>query len=368
LPLREDERRLLRALKPRLRPFDDEALNAEPTPALLDAAITPIESFFVRNNGWLPKLENPKDWTLTVDGEVERPCVLSLQALRAFEPVSVTAVLECAGNGRAGFDPPTDGVQWARGAVGCAHWTGIRLADVLRHAGVKPSAIYTGHHSGDVQTNGSGAAAISRGIPIEKALSPETLLAFTMNGEALPFLHGGPLRLVVPGYPGSAWQKWLTRIALRDREHDGEKMTGTDYRLPRMPVPPGEPFDERDFEVITEMPVNSLITMPAENFSVCAGSLLHVHGFAWSGRAPVASVTISADGGATWQPAELEPEGERFAWRRFTATLQLDQMGPVSIRAKAADAAGNVQPDEPPWNPRGYCNHSVHRVAGTVVP
>jgi DMSO/TMAO reductase YedYZ molybdopterin-dependent catalytic subunit len=221
----------LAALKPRLRRFSDSALNAEASPELLDAAITPLESFFVRNNGWLPdELHGDRDaWTLSIDGEVERPANFTLLKLREnFETVSVTAVLECAGYGREGYDPPTDGVPWGRGPVGCARWTGVRLADVLRACGVKPSAIYTGHHSADVQTDGSGRAAISRGIPIAKAMTPETLLAFEMNGEPLSFLHGAPLRMVAPGFPGSAWQKWLARIELRDREHDGEKMRGTD--------------------------------------------------------------------------------------------------------------------------------------------
>jgi DMSO/TMAO reductase YedYZ molybdopterin-dependent catalytic subunit len=232
---------------------------------------------------------------------------------------------------------------------------------------VKPSAVYTGHHSGDTQTDGSGRAAISRGIPIAKAVAPETLLAFEMNGEPLTFLHGAPLRVVAPGFPGSAWQKWLARIELRDREHDGEKMRGTDYRLPVVPVRPGEPVDEKLFAVITDMPVNSLITSPAQNFAHAGSGALEIRGFAWSGHVPLVSVAVWADGGQDWHPAHLEEEVESFAWRRFRASLEIAGLGAIELLARATDAEGRSQPlDSAPWNPRGYGNNAVHSVRGEL--
>jgi DMSO/TMAO reductase YedYZ molybdopterin-dependent catalytic subunit len=363
----ESERELLRALKPSLRVLDDEALNAEPSAEQLDSALTPIADFFVRNNGWLPEQfeRDADEWTLRLDGLVETPRTWRLGELRsAFEVVTVTSVLECAGYGRADFNPPTDGLPWGRGPVGCARWTGVRLAHLLHATGVKSVAIYTAHHSSDRSVERDGPA-ISRGIPIEKALAPETLLAFAMNGQPLPFLHGGPLRLVVPGYPGSAWQKWLSRIELRDQEHDGEKMRGTDYRLPRMPIGPGEPIDEALFEVITDMPVNSIITSPVQGFMLSGP--VEVRGFAWSGHVPLDSVAVSADGGTNWVTAELEDETERFAWRRFRATFR-PAHGPVTLLARATDAEGRAQPlGNAPWNPRGYCNNGVHRVRGEIT-
>jgi sulfite oxidase len=313
----DSERRLLWALKPRLHAFDDAALNAEPTPDLLDDFITPVEHFFVRNNGRLPPehADDPDSWPLKIDGEVERATSFSVAALRSqFETVTVTAVLECAGYGRDDFSPPVDGVPWGRGPVGCARWTGVRLGDVLTACGVKRPAVYTAHHSGDLHTD-SDEPAISRGIPIAKALAPETLLAFEMNGEPLPFLHGGPLRVVAPGFPGSAWQKWLTRVELRDRER----------------------FDAR-------------------------GGKIDVRGFAWSGHVPVRSVEVSTDG-QQWLPAQLEPEAERFAWRRFRASLEVPG-GPVTLMARATDVEGRSQPLDAPWNPRGYCNNAVQRIVG----
>lgn len=366
----ENDARVLATRKPRLRIFADDALNAETAPEDLDAPLTPAEAFFVRNNGTLPRIDADAiaAWRLTIDGEVETSRSFGLDELRAAFPVaSVTAVLECAGNGRAGFSPATDGIQWTRGAVGCARWTGVRLADVLAACGVKAGAVYTGHESIDVAIDGSGRPAISRGLPIGKALSPETLLAFAMNDEPLPLLQGGPLRIVAPGFPGSAWQKWLTRVWVRDREHDGVKMTGLDYRLPTRPVVPGESPDPAEFAVIVEMPVKSLITHPAAGFSAQVGETIEVRGFAWSGGPPVVGVSISCDGGGTWAAARLEEAADQWVWRRFRRLVDLDRPGPVAILARAVDATGRSQPlDVAPWNPRGYCNNAVHLVEGRV--
>lgn len=366
LPRRLIELPLLRRLKPGLYVHDEEALNAEPAIGLLDQPVTPVDAFFIRNNGALPEIDSSREWTLTLDGEVERPGVWTLDELRrSFETVTETAVLECAGNGRSLFSPATDGLPWRLGAVGCARWTGIRLKDLLEHAGVKPGAVYTAHHAPDRQIKDETRAALSRGLPIAKALSDEVLLAFAMNDEPLPRLHGGPLRVVAPGYPGSAWQKWLTGITIRPVEHDGEKMRGTDYRMPVRPVLPGEPIDESLFEVITDMPVKSLITAPVEGFIVTAGEEIAVRGFTWSGAVPVAGVKVSGDGGESWREAELEPGEGPFAWRRFRASFKVEHAGPLTIIAQAHDEAGNVQPlREAPWNPRGYCNNQAHRVRG----
>lgn len=359
---------LLRRLKPGLFVHDEEALNAEPELVLLDEPITPIDAFFIRNNGTLPEIEAEQDWTLAIDGEVERPGTWTVDELRErFETVTVTAVLECAGNGRSQFSPATDGLPWRLGAVGCARWTGVRLADVLAHAGVKASAVYTGHHAPDRLTGDPEKPALSRGLPIAKALAPETLIAFAMNGEPLPRLHGGPLRIVAPGFPGSAWQKWLSRVALRDREHDGEKMRGTNYRLPIVPLLPGQPIEDGNFAVITDMPVKSLITSPAQGFTAKPGSRLNVRGFAWSGAIPVEAVRVSCDGGVSWREAALEESEGPFAWRRFTAAFAIERAGPLQVIAQARDVEGHVQPlDTATWNPRGYCNNQAQRVSGAA--
>lgn len=354
--------------KPGLTSLIDPALNQETPPHLLRATLAPTPLFFVRNNGTMAEL--PRDagteWRLELNGLVRRPLSLSLAELRAqFPVVEETAVLECASNGRNALSPPVPGLAWGHGAVGCARWTGIRLADLLAHAGLEEGAVYVAQESPDHVVGAPGQPALSRGLPIGKALAPETLLAFGMNGAPLDPLHGFPLRVVAPGYPGSAWQKLLTRLVVLNREHDGAKMTGLDYRMPRAPVRPGETPDPTQFDVITDMPVKSLITEPAADFQA-SGPIL-ISGFAWSGATPVAHVEVSADAGATWQSATLEQVDGPWAWRRFTAFALLPGPGEVELMARATDVAGNTQPMESVWNPRGYLNNAVHRIRGRVA-
>jgi DMSO/TMAO reductase YedYZ molybdopterin-dependent catalytic subunit len=353
----------------KLRVLEDHPFNAEALAHALDQPLTPVGHFFVRNNGVLPDTVDFQNWTFAIDGEVERPKTWSLDALKTgFERTSVTAVLECAGNGRARFAPPTPGLQWTNGAVGCARWTGVRLGDVLRACGIKDTAVYTAHFSPDTQVNKPESAALSRGLPVERAVAPETLLAFEMNGRPLPREHGGPLRVIAPGFPGSAWQKWIERIWVRDREHDGAKMTGTDYRLPQHPVSPGGRIDPTDFKVITEMPVKSLITSPADGFVIPAAAPVEIRGFAWTGQGDVSSVAVSIDGGGSWHDATLEPAEGRYAWHRFTMTVRPERAGRLTVLARASDSSGRTQPlAGTTWNPNGYCNNDIHSISGTVA-
>ena len=366
---RIDERSLVAATKPELVVLPTPELNAETPAHLLDDDITPVTRLFARNTGAMPLLGQAEieAWTLTVDGCVRSPRTWSIAALkREFETISECAVIECAGNGRAFFPQPAGTVMWRHGAVGCVRWTGVRLGDLLQKCGLLPQAVYTGHHSPDIYLDGSGPA-ISRGLPIDKALAPETLVAFALNGEPLPALHGGPLRLVAPGYPGASFQKWLMRIEVREREHDGERMGDGHYRMPRTPQRYGEPFDHAEFEIITDMPVKSLITAPQDGFVATSSEPLHIGGHAWSGHTPVAKVELSFDGGGSWRAASLAPAPDRFAWRRFEFTLERPPRGPIEIVTRATDAAGHTQPMQSvPWNPRGYCNNMVHRVHGTM--
>jgi len=366
---RIDERSLVAATKPGLIVLDTPELNVETPPHLLDEDITFVTRLFARNTGAMPDLSAGEiaAWTLTIDGFVKRPCTWNIAALkREFETVSVTAVLECAGNGRAFFPQAAGTVLWHHGAVGCVKWTGWRLADLLQRCELLPQAIYTGHHSPDIYLDGSGPA-ISRGVTIEKALAPETLVAFALNNAPIPVLHGGPLRLVVPGYPGASSQKWIKRIEVRDREHDGERMRDGHYRMPRAPLNFGDPYDAKDFAIITDMPVRSLITAPADGFSAPAGRPLPIRGHAWSGHIPVSKVELSFDAGRSWREASLGPLPERFAWRRFTLVLADPPSGEIEIVARATNTEGEMQPLESvPWNPRGYCNNLCHRVRGTI--
>jgi sulfite oxidase len=346
----------------------DRPLVAETPAHLLDDEVTPTGVHFIRNNGQLPEPPaDPAAWELTIDGEVDTPLTLKLGELRErFENVAYDLVLECGGNGRTQFAPPARGNPWTTGGVGCARWTGVRLRDVLEAAGPKPSATYTAHHGADPHLSGDPAkAALSRGVRLEKALEPHTLLVFAMNGEPIPGIHGGPLRLLVPGWTGSASQKWLTRVQLRDKEHDGQGMTGTSYRLPVAPIVPGTDHKGEGFRILESMPVKSLITSPADGTRPPAGTRqLEVRGHAWAGDLTVEEVFVSIDFGQTWQKAELRDPINRYAWQHWRTRVELPTHGYYEIWARAVDSGGTSQPFAAPnWNPGGYGGNAYHRVA-----
>lgn len=341
--------------------------NGEFGPHCLDASITPTERHFVRNNGSLPERARTQDatgWTLTIDGEVERPLRLSLDDLRAMPSVTLPVVLECAGNGRVLFDPPIVGTPWQLGAVACSEWTGVPLAHLLELAGVRNGAVYTAHYGEDEGVFSD--ESFSRGIPIEKARDEHTLVAWAMNGEPLPPLHGFPARLIVPGWIGSCSQKWLSRIELRDREHDAKKMIGYSYRVPRNPVAPGQVPPESEMEVATSLPVKSLITRPAADSRHPVGEPLVVAGHAWAGDGRVERVRVSLDRGIRWTEAELSPPAHRYAWARWQVELEPPGPGFYEIWAQAVDGEGRAQPFEAHWNPQGYMCNAVHRLPITI--
>lgn len=347
--------------------LNDRPLNAETPAHLLDDAVTPTARHFIRNNGVPPEATNAADWTLTIDGLVEKPLKLSIADLqKQFDGVDLALQIECGGNGRGAFDPPAKGNQWTYGAVACANWRGVRLADVLKAAGVKKSAIYTAHEGTDTHLSGDPEKRpISRGVPIEKALDPNNLIAFAQNGSDMHAMNGAPLRLVVPGWPGSCSQKWLNRIYLRDIVHDGAKMTGTSYRVPNRPVAPGEKVDKKDFEIIQSMPVKSLITRPQTGLKT-AKRAIEVGGHAWAGDRKVKDVYVSIDFGATWQKAELSDPANPFAWQQWKANIAFPEAGYYEVWARASDEEGVMQPHAIAWNPKGYLNNAMHRVAVTV--
>ncbi len=350
--------------------LSDQPMNAETSPELLDDEVTPTARHFIRNNGNLPASADPRTWLLAIDGEVQKPLKLGINDLqRNFEVVTLLLTLECAGNGRAFFDPKVRGNQWTLGAVGCSRWTGVRLADVLKAAGPNSRAVYTGHYGADTHLSGDPRKdTISRGVPMHKALSPYNLIAFEQNGAPLHPMNGAPLRLVIPGWPGSCSQKWLTRIWVRDRKHDGEKMTGGSYSLPAYPVEPGAKVPDEDLVTIEEMPVKSLITYPKTGAQISSGSpALEIRGHAWAGDRKVAAVDISIDFGASWMRAGLREPNNPYAWQRFTTTVKFPGKGYYEVWARATDDRGVMQPFVMAWNPRGYANNAMHRIAVRVA-
>ncbi len=346
---------------------NDRPWNIESPVHLLDDAITPTDKMFVRNNGLIPTDLDEDSWTLTIEGEsVPNPKTYSLNELKTkFTHYTYSLVLECGGNGRGEINPPATGNQWGYGAVNCGSWTGVRLKDVLEDVGIKDDAVYVGYYGTDKHLSGDPKkVVISRGVPMEKAMEDETLIAFQLNGEDIPIVHGYPLRLVVGGWPASASGKWLHRLVVRNQVHDGPKMESPSYRVPKYPVEPGTKVPDEDMMIIESMPVKSIITYPKSGAIVKPGQEFTVRGHAWAGDLEVSMVEVSTDYGQTWTEVQVEDPTNRLAWQNFTTKISFEEKGYYEIWVKATDENGISQPMVVPgWNPRGYLNNATHRIA-----
>jgi len=346
-----------------LRILNDRPVNAETPVHLLDDEVTPVSRFFVRNNG-IPPTDIPNPWILEVDGEVDNPLSLSIRDLKTnFETVTKKLQLECGGNGRSKFNPPARGNQWTLGAIGNAEWTGVRFRDVLKAAKIRKNAVYTAHYGRDTHLSGNPQKTpLSRGMPIWKAMDPHTLVAYEMNGEPIHPLNGAPLRVIAPGWPGSVSQKWLRRIQVRNVVHDGAKMTGKSYRIPSYPVAPGQKVAEKDFQIIESMPVKSIITFPKNDTGI-NGLTTEIRGHAWAGDRRVVGVDISIDFGSSWSKTRLSLPPNPYSWQRWRRIIKFPVPGYYEIWARARDQDGKTQPFAIDWNPKGYLNNSMHRIA-----
>ena len=320
--------------------------------------LTPVPYFFVRNHMHEPSELDPADWRLSLGGEVEKPFTLTLAELSKLETHSVVNTLECAGNGRSLHRPQVPGVQWGKGAVGTAQFSGPRLRDILQRAGVKS----TGKHvmfRGLDEVPGKVPPFI-RSIPIEKALDADTLIATHMNGSPLTKHHGFPARALVPGWIGAASCKWITEIKVLDKEFVGNFMSPA-YRLPNEPVKPGDTVKPEDTHPVTALSVKSVISGPSEAARLKPGKIA-IHGVAWAGEAEIARVEISTDGGTTWNPATLSHEQSHYAWRLWSYDWKSAKSGDHTIMSRATDSQGRTQPLTPVWNPSGYLHNAVDQV------
>ncbi len=331
-----------------MRPF-----NAETPVGEFMSFLTANHRFFVRSHFGPPPAEALEEgrWRLRVGGLVERPRTLTLQDLKQLPPFTVTAVVQCSGNGRAHYRPKVAGVQWDRGAVGNAEWTGVRLKDVLHACGIRDEGQHVQFQGADRPVVASVPLFI-RSIPVKKALHPDTLLAYEMNGRPLPLLHGAPLRVITPGWMAESCLKWLTDITVRTEEADGYYMQ-TAYRAPVRPVTPETPMDRVAMVPVEEMPVKSLIAAPANGDSVKMGPVT-IQGVAWGSDASIAAVEISLDDGRTWKPARLVGDARPYAWRQWQFIWKPDTAGPVMVQCRATDERGRMQPAQSPWNPSGF--------------
>ena len=321
-------------------------LAAEAPLEALQSWRTPNDLFFVRSH-FGPPTTLPAHWTLTVDGEVGRPLTLSLTELRRLPGITLPVTLECAGNGRGLMAlPSTSGVQWQRGAVGNAEWTGTRLTNVLERVALRPSAAHFWMEAAD--SGGAQVPKFLRSIPREVGLE-DALVAYAMNGGPIPLHNGGPLRLLVPGWFGMASTKWLTHVHAMPVESDNFYMKNG-YRY-------------ADGSGVAALRPKSVIAAPLADARVPAGRLA-MRGQAWSGRGSggIRGVDVSADGGRTWRAARLLGAERAGAWRTGEADVAVAR-GAAVLMARATDASGAAQPMEPVLNPGGFGNNAVHRVA-----
>jgi DMSO/TMAO reductase YedYZ molybdopterin-dependent catalytic subunit len=362
----------LLALGPRSA-FADELLRqgrepqnlATPT-SLFDRLITPTPSFFVRSHFGPPALDPNR--AVAIEGLVASKLTFTAADLKkSFPEVTLTAVLQCAGNGRAFHVPRVPGLQWEHGAVGQATFTGVRLRDILLKArlGAENAKGTHVHLLGADAPPKPQTPPFLRSIPIERALDPTTLVAYRMNGEDLTLAHGAPLRLIVPGWAGDHWVKWLVRIAVEKDEAKGFYMA-TAYRMPIEKVEPGAAVPPEKMRSATTFPIKSLIGSPADGARAAKGPQKIV-GVAFSGEAPIAKVEVSLDGGKTWRPAKLEGEPGAGRWVVFEYRFEQNEAGRVRALARATDRKGNVQPERAAWNPSGYFWNAWHSVSWEVA-
>jgi len=336
-------------------------LDAETPVEAFDRFLTPNRLFFVRSH-FGPPAVGLAPWRLEVGGLVDRPLDLGLDDLKGLPTATLPAVLQCSGNGRANFAPTIPGVGWDRGAVGNAEWSGVRLVDVLGRAGVKAGAAHV-HLLGADEPPGPKTPAFFRSIPLSRALEPGTILATAMNGEPLPLLHGGPIRLVVPGWAGNHWIKWLRKVTLAREEAPGFYMR-TGYKIPRVPAPPGAELKPADLVPVTAMNVKSLIARPLEGAVVPAGRV-EVKGVAWTGEGLVEHVEVATGPGDSWSRAAFLGEARPGTWRQWSYAWDA-RPGRHALRARATDSRGEVQPGATAWNRSGYLWNGIDRVAVEV--
>jgi DMSO/TMAO reductase YedYZ molybdopterin-dependent catalytic subunit/rhodanese-related sulfurtransferase/glyoxylase-like metal-dependent hydrolase (beta-lactamase superfamily II) len=337
----------------------EEPLNCETSlAALIGGVVMPSAHFYVRNHFTTPVLD-PELYELTVTGMVDRPLCLRLRDLRNMPSQSLVATLECAGNGRVHFDPPVAGEQWHFGAASTAEWTGVPLVEILDRAGLTAGAhdvVFRGADAGLVD-GATAPVRFERALSVDDARDSGALVAYAMNGEALPLQHGRPVRLIVPGWYSVASVKWLTEIEVVDHPFQAFFQTKRySYEW------------ERDGGVVREpvrlQRVRSLIAQPTDGASVTAGEMV-VRGVAWSGAAPIERVDVSI-GGGPWQPARLIGERRRHSWQWWELLTHCDVRGPSTVRARATDLAGRTQPEQPEWNRLGYGGNAIQTISIVV--
>jgi len=322
-----------------------------------EGSITPNDRFFVRWNWDFPTEINAANYRVAVGGAVDKAIELTLdEIVNAGKLQEVIAINQCAGNGRGLSEPRVTGTQWGNGAMGCAKWTGVRLKDVLAKAGLAANATRVRFAGLDVPMM-EGAPQFIKSVPIDIALRDDVLVAWGMNGEPLPLLHGYPLRIVVPGWFSTYWVKMLATIEVLTGEDDSYYVAKS-YRMPARPITP----DDKDFPTvsITTMPPRAFITSHADGDVIERGKPITLEGIAMGGDAALAKVDLV--GAGLEAACTLSPDEGPYAFRRWSVTLPPVLGDLVSIGARATNIKGAVQPSEFAWNPSGYARNVIERI------
>jgi len=334
---------------------EHDPLNLESPFNALDGIITPNSQFFVRSHFSIPNIDVP-GWQLSCGGHVARDIVISYEELVKLPSRTLTSTMECAGNGRVFLTPKADGVQWERGGIGTAEWTGVSLSVLLEKAGLKAGAlevVLSGADEGELiePPKTPGRIRFSRSLPLSKALSDEVILAFLMNGEPLGSQHGFPVRAIVPGWYGMASVKWLEQIEVVDQPFQGYWQTAEYSQWKRLA---GEPVSAP----VAEMQTKSQIARPGRNERITPGTRYRIFGAAWSGEANIAQVDVSTDGGKRWSAAHLLGEQLPFTWRLWEFEWQVpSKPGRYELMSRATDDSGTIQPSKHSPDHNAYMIH-----------
>jgi len=334
------------------------------------------EAFYVRwHLDHIPNAVDLKTWRLRVEGNVATPLSLSLpQLMNRFRPESVAAVNQCSGNSRSRFQPRLPGGQWGNGAMGNALWTGARLRDVLAAVGIKGGSVQLQFQGLDLGEGpeGLGSRQFQKSLDLDNPVIADCIIAYAMNGEPLPVLNGFPVRLVVPGYFATYWMKCLSFVRVLEKADENFWMK-TAYRIPDTPRGATTPQEISAGTVksipINRMPVRSFLVSPDGSGKIPAGMAVQLKGIAFSGYGRIARVEVSSDNLKSWQAAQLGEDHGPYSFRTWQFPWQAASPGRHSIAVRAADEKGNIQPDEPVWNPGGYLWNRIERqefVVGTA--
>ncbi|MFN8655753.1 MAG: molybdopterin-dependent oxidoreductase [Candidatus Obscuribacterales bacterium] len=331
--------------------------------------LTPNDAFFVRwHYAGIQTSIDPKSFTLSVNGLVGNPISLGMEELRKqFDPTTITAVCQCSGNSRSRMLPPVPGGQWGEGAMGNARWTGVRLKDLLKKAGIKSGAVEVAF-AGTDEAPLSNMPKFCKSLKVDHALSGEVLVAYEMNGAPLPVLNGFPLRLVVPGWYATYWVKALTEITVLPETLDSFWMK-TAYRIPNNATANELPKTlATDTVPINKLNLRSIFVVPEMNATVSSGEQIQCQGIAFDAGSGIKQVDVSTDGGNTFMPATLVgPDLGNYSWRQWRFDWRPDRVGKHTLAVRATSNSGAVQTNIPHWNRSGYMRNVIEKVEVKVV-